>query len=63
MKISEKIKNDEIITLIKEHAKNYSGEVYLVGGIVRDFYLEKENFDKDIVVSKIDAEKFAKKLA
>ena len=64
-KIIEKIKKDEIINLIQEHAKKYAPqlELYLVGGVFRDFYLGKENFDKDVVVGKIDAEKFAKSLA
>lgn len=60
-KIIEKIKKDKIINLIKNHAEN--AEVYLVGGVLRDFYLNLENFDKDIIVDKIDAEKFAKNLA
>lgn len=60
-KIIEKIKKDEIITLIKEHAQNL--DIYLVGGTLRDFYFDKENFDKDIIVDKIDAEDFAKNLA
>lgn len=59
--VIEKIKKDEIITLIKKHAKDT--EIYLVGGCFRDFYLDTENFDKDIVVAKTDAEKFAKSLA
>ena len=60
-KIIDKIKNDELINIIKNHDEN--ANVYLVGGIVRDLYLEKENFDKDIVVEKTDAEEFAKTLA
>lgn len=60
-KIIDKIKKDKIINLIKQHAKNI--EIYLVGGTVRDFYFNKENFDKDIVVNKVDAEDFAKNLA
>lgn len=63
MKIIEKIKKDEIINLVKNHANKYLGEVYLVGGALRDFYLNKANYDKDIVVSGINAEKFAKALA
>lgn len=59
--VIEKIKKDGIINLIKKHAKD--AEIYLVGGCFRDFCLETENFDKDIVVDKIDAEKFAKSLA
>lgn len=64
-KIIEKTKNDAIINQIKKHAKNEfdNAEIYLVGGTVRDFYLNKENFDKDIVVDKTDAEKFAQSLA
>lgn len=64
-KILEKIKHDDIINKIKEHATKTKGDidVYLVGGLIRDFYLDKENLDKDIIVDKIDAEKFAKSLA
>lgn len=64
-KIIEKIRSDEIINLIKSHAEKYSKntEIFLVGGVFRDFYLNKENFDKDIVVFNTDAEDFAKKLA
>ncbi len=68
-KIIEKIKKDEIIILIKKHIEEYAlkkaknFEVYLVGGILRDFYLDKKNFDKDIIVDKIDAERFAESLA
>lgn len=64
-KVIEKIKNDKIINLIKEYVSEHekSAEIYLVGGVIRDFYLDKENFDKDIVVNKINTEKFAKNLA
>jgi len=64
-KIIDKIKNDEIINLIKNHAqKEYTNcaEIYIVGGTFRDFYLDKENFDKDIIVDKVEAEEFAKTL-
>ena len=60
-KVIKKIKEDKIINLITEHAQD--AEVYLVGGVLRDFYLGKENFDKDVVVNKVDAENFAKTLA
>lgn len=60
-KIIDKVKKDKIIDLIKEHAQN--ADIYLVGGASRDFYLNKENFDKDIIVDKINAEEFAKNLA
>jgi len=59
--IIEKIKKDEIIKKIKAHSKD--AQVYLVGGTIRDFYLGLENFDKDIVIDKINAKDFAKNLA
>lgn len=65
-KIIEKIKNDEIINLIRDHAKKYDAlgaEIYVVGGCFRDFYLGCENFDKDIIVDKICAKEFAQSLA
>lgn len=58
-RIIEKIKKDEIINLINKYA---DGEIYLVGGVLRDFYLDKENFDKDIVL-KHNPKKFAQLLA
>lgn len=60
-KIIEKIKNDEILNSIIQNSQN--AEIYLVGGTVRDFYLDKENFDKDIIVDKVNPEKFALMLA
>lgn len=64
-KIIEKIKKDKIINLIKNNAQDTdsNSNIYLVGGTIRDFYLGKENFDKDIIVENIDAEYFAKTLA
>lgn len=64
-KIIKKTKNDAIINQIINHAKDKfdSAEIYLVGGTIRDFYLCKENFDKDIVIAKTDAQEFAKSLA
>jgi len=68
-KIIEKIKNDKLLNLIKNVAQDVTQDaaqnvnVYLVGGAVRDFYLGKENFDKDIIVDNIDAADFAKNLA
>lgn len=38
-------------------------EIYLVGGIIRDTFLNKENHDKDIIVCDIDAKIFAQKFA
>lgn len=64
--IIEKIKKDQIIGLIKDHADKIltpDADVYVVGGVIRDCYLEKENFDKDIIIDNFDAEKFAQSLA
>lgn len=60
-KIIDKVKNDRIINLIKKYSQGI--EIYLVGGALRDFYLNKENFDKDLVVGNVNAEEFAKNLA
>lgn len=64
-KIIEKIKKDEILNLIKTYAKTHfsEAEVYVVGGILRDFYLDIENFDKDIIVDKVEPKQFAENLA
>lgn len=64
-KLIEKIKHDEIINFIIAQAQKSSqkAEIYLVGGAIRDFCLDKENFDKDIIFDKADAEVFAKSLA
>ena len=43
--------------------KSESYEIYLVGGIIRDTFLNKENHDKDIIVCDIDAKIFAQKFA
>lgn len=64
-KIIEKTKQDKIINLIRDYAQKYHGnaDIYLVGGTLRDFYLGKENFDKDIVVNNINTKKFSQSLA
>src|SRR5574344_449774 len=60
--VLKKINNDEIIYVIKEFAqKNKAYDVYLVGGVLRDFFLGKDNFDKDIVVK--GAKDFSKGLS
>ncbi|OQX81206.1 MAG: hypothetical protein B6D56_02905 [Candidatus Omnitrophica bacterium 4484_70.1] len=52
----------EVISLSSQVAKSFNYRVYLVGGIVRDFVLGRENFDLDIVVEG-DAIRLVKKLA
>lgn len=58
-KIIEKIKSDSILTKI---VQNFSNEIYLVGGTVRDWYLGIESHDRDIIVMDEDAREFALKL-
>jgi len=64
-KIIEKIKKDEIINLIKTYVLTQAeaADIYLVGGTLRDFYLDIENFDKDIIVDKVEVRQFAQNLA
>lgn len=59
--IVNKILDDDLIVKIK----NFSPDtrILLVGGVIRDFCLGKENFDKDIIVINQDAGKFAENLA
>lgn len=56
LKIIEKIKKDNILSIIVE---NFDNEVYLVGGTVRDFCLGKESLDRDIIVINREAKDFA----
>ncbi len=68
-KILAKIENDEIVNSIKKYAqeKFSNAEIYLVGGVFRDYFLDKPNYDKDIVINKSQeqdgAENFARGLA
>lgn len=57
--IKEKIKSDIIL---KKIIANCDNEIYLVGGTVRDFFLDKESTDRDIIVMDEDAREFALKL-
>ena len=59
--IFNKIQNDELIQKIREFA--CKTRVLLVGGVIRDFCLGKDNLDKDIIVANEDAKIFAKNLA
>lgn len=51
--------NDKIIELLKSEPN----EIYLVGGVVRDIFLNRKNYDKDIIVCDEDAKSFANRLA
>ena len=55
--IFDKIKDDLVIQDIIKYSPNI--ELYCVGGIIRDLFLNKENFDKDIVVNGIEAKDYA----
>lgn len=59
-KITEKIKNDEVLTKLRQ---TFDNEVYLVGGAVRDFLLGKFTYDRDLIVLDEDAKIFARKIA
>lgn len=59
-KIINKIKCDELLNQIKT---NFSEEVYLVGGSVRDFAMGKDTSDRDLIVAGVDARDFAESVA
>lgn len=59
--IFDKIKDDLIIKEIIKYSPNI--EVYCVGGIIRDLFLNRENFDKDLIVKGIDAKDYALNLS
>ncbi|MDD5020973.1 MAG: HD domain-containing protein [Endomicrobiaceae bacterium] len=52
----------EIVKTIQELGSQTNTQVFIVGGYIRDFLLNKKSLDLDIAVSK-SAEAFAKKLA
>ena len=56
-RIFDEIKNDLIIQEIIKYSSDV--EIYCVGGFLRDLFLEKENFDKDLIVNGIDAKEYA----
>lgn len=51
--------NDEILNKIKE---NFTNEIYLVGGSVRDYLMGIESHDRDIIVMDEGAKNFSLKL-
>ena len=57
----EKLKNDEVLKDIKNYSEGK--EVYVVGGVIRDLYTGKENFDKDLIVCNEEAKEYALNLA
>ena len=59
-KIINKINDDELLNLIRN---NFSEEIYLVGGAVRDFAMDKTSLDRDLIVVGVDARDFAIRIA
>ena len=57
----EKLKKDEILEEIKKSSEGI--EIYVVGGVIRDLYTGKANFDKDLIVCNLEAKNYAMDLA
>lgn len=58
--IKNKIDNDEILNNLSSFFPN---EIYLVGGAVRDYFLGKTSYDRDLIVVDEDAKIFSEKVA
>lgn len=58
--LKNKIQNDEILNNI---ASFFPNKIYLVGGSVRDCFLDKNTFDRDLIVADEDARTFSQKVA
>ena len=57
----ELIENDEVIKHIKPYIVDT--EAYIVGGFVRDIFMNKKSPDRDLIICNCDIEKFSKNLA
>ena len=58
--IQEKIKSDKILSKIAESYP--SNKIYLVGGAVRDYFMNKISLDRDLIAADIEAKVFAEQL-
>ena len=58
--LTNKIKNDQVLNNITSF---FSNNIYLVGGSVRDCLLGKDTYDRDLIVTDVDAGIFAQKVA
>lgn len=58
--LTNKIKNDDILNNI---ASFFPNKIYLVGGSVRDCLMGKDTYDRDLIVTDIDAGVFAQKVS
>ncbi len=57
----ELIENDEVIKQIKPYITDT--EAYIVGGFVRDIFMNKKSPDRDLIICNCDIEKFSRNLA
>lgn len=57
--LTNKIKSDKILSTITNACNNH---IYLVGGCIRDFLMDKESFDRDLIVTDEDAKEFSQKI-
>ena len=55
-----KIKDDKILNNLVSFFDN---DIYLVGGSVRDYFMGKTSYDRDLIVTDIDAGEFAQNVA
>lgn len=55
------IENDEVIKQIKPYIVDT--QAYIVGGFVRDIFMNKKSPDRDLIICNCDIEKFSKNLA
>jgi tRNA nucleotidyltransferase/poly(A) polymerase len=58
--LTDSIKNDCILNNL---ASFFNNEIYLVGGSIRDYFLGKSSYDKDLIVVDEDARTFSLKVA
>ena len=57
----ELIENDKVIKQIKPYIVDT--QAYIVGGFVRDIFMNKKSPDRDLIICNCDIEKFSKNLA
>jgi len=58
--ITNKIKEDELLNNI---ASFFQNDIYIVGGTVRDYFLDKKSYDRDLILLDADAREFSLMIA
>ena len=58
--LTDRIKNDDILNNL---ASFFSNKIYLVGGSVRDALMGKDFYDRDLIVTDMDAREFSLNVA